>query len=68
MDLSDFKLPEVPAVRPMVYPSTTEIKNDKLACISGSCDGREFSNYLNEQDENDPNPRPVYDEDQDDHE
>ena len=68
LDLSDFKLPEVPAVRPMVYPSTTEIKNDKLACISGSCDGREFSNYLNEQDENDPNPRPVYDEDQDDHE
>ena len=57
-DLSNFKLPEWPAVRPQAYPLTTEIKNDFLAG-----EERVFDDYVKEQRDNDPEPEPDFHED-----
>ena len=55
----DLSLPLQPAVRPVVYPNTVELKDDKL--MGGS--PRDFGNYISEQkDWKDVKPDPEFDD------
>ena len=63
IDLSGFKVPEWPAVRPQAYPRSKEIEGDKLACPKGESCSRTFDDYIQEQRDFNPDPNPSYDED-----
>lgn len=55
MSVVDVTPPELPAVRPDAYPDSVEMENDKLMGRS-----REFSDYVEEQLEFNPEPDPKF--------